>query len=39
MAYSGPVWPWNSVKEFEDFRQHVRALFYTVREALAGAGR
>ncbi len=25
---------WNSVKEFEAFRQQVRALFYTVREAM-----
>src|SRR5438067_7094 len=25
---------WNSAKEFEAFRQEVRALFYTVREAL-----
>jgi hypothetical protein len=28
---------WNSVKEFETFRQQVRALFYTVREAMDGA--
>src|SRR5437762_10083827 len=28
---------WNSVREFEAFRQQVRALFYTVREAMDGA--
>ncbi len=29
--------PWNSVKEFEALRQHLRGLFYTVWEAMDGA--
>src|SRR5438477_487580 len=29
--------PWKTVKDFESFRQALRALFYTVREAMDSA--